>query len=308
MPMKPHPWKPDRRPVRAIALYNGSEDHEWGLHPNWWQYGVPWLYQTMKDSYAKGFRRFMWSLPAGRENAPNVPWPSAQWQLLNTCGIATMSPASTVQQDLAQCITPFLKSDPDIQLVIYFGGVIKSAADRDVVGAWVPDPTSARDRRIMHANFDGFVALTPNRARPQIGFWFDNSSPSDKRDQEYTVVEWLRAQSLWAGMEAVANDGGSRRNMPNMSFVNKVAMFGVRQFFSPTLVADTLANRTLETQRATWCFDPDTSEIGFFLAGYPASLTASAGRTLLTKYHKRGFILGTYAERWEKTIMDIVGH
>ena len=70
-----------------------------------------------------------------------------------------------MQQDLAQCITPLLSSDPDIQLIIYLGGVIKSATDRDAAGAWIPDPANVRDRRIMHANFDGFVALSPDRAR-----------------------------------------------------------------------------------------------------------------------------------------------
>ena len=77
-------------------------------------------------------------------------------------------------------------------------------------------------------------------------------------------------------------------------------MFGVRKFFDSTEGDASTPNR-LRDQRAAWHFDPDTSEIGFFLHGYPASLTESAGRALLKQYHERGFVLGTYAERWEKS-------
>lgn len=87
---------------------------------------------------------------------------------------------------------------------------------------------------------------------------------------------------------------------------SRAPMFGLRQFFDPTVKDDSLANRRLRDQRASWHFDPRTSEIGFFLHGYPASLTDSGGRALLKKYHRRGFILGTYAERWESAIMSIV--
>ena len=69
-------WKPDRRPVRAIPMYNGS-DLDWGLNENWVEGGVPWLLKMIQAAYEKGFRRFMWTLPAGRLNEPNVPWPSA---------------------------------------------------------------------------------------------------------------------------------------------------------------------------------------------------------------------------------------
>jgi hypothetical protein len=297
MATKPHQWRPDRRPVRAIDLYNGaySASNPWGLKSVWLKQGVPWLCQEMDTAYQTGFRRFMWSLPAGRAKGRRVDWPSAQWQVLNDCGIHTTSPSSTVHADLASLITPWLSDRPDVQIIIYLGGVIKSPTDRDVTCAWIPDPANARDRRIMHANFDGFVALSPNRARPQIGFWFDNSSPADKRDRELAVVEWLRGLSIWAGMEAVTNDTIDGKNLPKMQFVRQVPMFGLRQFFD-------VANR------AAWRFDPDKSQIGFFLAGYSHSLSDLEGRALLKHYHEHGFILGTYSKRWESTTMSISGH
>ena len=200
-----------------------------------------------------------------------------------------------------------------MQVIIYLGGVIKSAHDRDVHGAWVPDPWCPYDRRIMHLNFDGFAALSPP-GRNQIGFWFDNSSLPEKRRGEYRVVKWLRAQSLWGGMEAVANDnvnGGFSTNRPNTDYVIRVAMFGVRHFFDPTVLESPPDNAaTVRDARAKWRFDPLTSEVGFFLWGYPKQgdhgLTSAEGETMLRNYHERGFILGTYVERWEEAIMRII--
>jgi hypothetical protein len=302
---------PDRRPVRAIALYDGSADFAWGLNKHWVEQGVPWLLDTMDTACKRGFRRFMWSLPAGRLET-DVPWPSAQWQLLDSSGIIGTISAS-VRQDLANLITPWLMNHPEVQVIIYLGGVIKSAYDRTTDGAWVPDPWCPRDRRIMHLNFDGFVALSPP-GRHQIGFWFDNSSPAEKRRGEYRVVEWLRAQSLWVGMEAVANDNDNddfSTNKPIAPYVRKVAMFGVRHFYDPTVFPTPAPNaETLRDARARWRFDPQTSEIGFFLWGYPEQLphglTLSEGEAMLRNYHERGFILGTYVERWEEVIMNIV--
>ena len=49
---------------------------------------------------------------------------------------------------------------------------------------------------------------------------------------------------------------------------------------------------------------------GFFLWGYPEQLphglSLSEGEAMLRNYHARGFILGTYVERWEEVIMNIV--
>ena len=97
---------PDRRPVRVIALFDGS-DLDWGLNENWVERGVPWLLDTMQTAHAKGFQRFMWSLPAGRLST-HVPWPSAQWQLLDSSGI-TGTLSGSVRQDLANLITPWLE-------------------------------------------------------------------------------------------------------------------------------------------------------------------------------------------------------
>jgi len=301
---------PDSRPVRVIALYNGS-CLDWGLNKDWVEYGVPWLLDTMQTAYdEKGFRRFMWSLPAGRLET-HVPWPSAQWQLLDSSGI-TGTISGSVRQDLANLITPWLASHPEVHVIIYLGGVIKSAYDRETQGAWVPDPWCPRDRRIMHLNFDGFAALSPP-GRNQIGFWFDNSSPTEKRRGEYRVVKWLRAQSLWGGMEAVANDnvnGDFSTNKPNADYVRRVAMFGVRHFFDPTVFDPPAQNAAIiRDARAQWRFDPRTSEVGFFLWGYPEQgphgLTLAEGEAMLQNYHKRGFILGTYVKRWEDAIMRI---
>jgi hypothetical protein len=309
--LRPGTWTPDRRPVRAIALYNGS-NLLWGLNQQWVEGGVPWLFATMQAAHNKGFRRFMLTLPAGRLNQPNVPWPSAQWQVLDSSGI-TGTPSGSVRQDLADFITPWLASNPDVQVIVYLGGVIKSAYDRDVQGAWVPDPRCPSDLRIMHLNFDGFAALSP-RKPSQIGFWFDNSSPEEKRRMEYRVVEWLRAQTIWGGMEAVANDnrisGDFSTNEPNEEYVKRVPMFGVRHFFDPTVFHTPAPNAEIvRDARATWRFDPLRSEIGFFLHAYPQQgahgLSPEEGEDLLRQYHRRGFILGTYVERWEDAIQRV---
>lgn len=317
LPLPTGAWTPDRRPVRAIALYNGS-DLSWGLNPLWKDGGVPWLLATMQAAHDNGFRRFMCSLPAGRVNEPNVPWPAAQWQLLDESGIATTTPASTVRQDLVNLISPWLRDRPDAQLIIYLGGVIKSAYDRDTHGGWVPDPRCPRDLRIMHLNFDGFTKLSPGRVPNQIGFWFDNSSPSEKRRREFRVVEWLRAQSLWGGMEAVANDnridGDDSTNRPDAAYVERVPMFGLRHFFDPTVFHDPAPNAAIvRDARKTWKFHSDASEIGFFLHAYhdsnphvPHGLSLAEGEAMLRDYHNRGFTLGTYVERWENAIMSVV--
>ena len=39
-----------------------------------------------------------------------------------------------------------------------------------------------------------------------------------------------------------------------------------------------------------------------------ALYNANAGRALLTNDYERGFIMGTYAERWEGIIMSVVDH
>jgi len=320
LPIPRGTWRPDRRPVRVIQMYNGSEEHPWGLNRLWVGRGVPWLLETMQAAYDEnGFRRFMWSLPAGRLNETCVPWPSAQWQVLDDCSIYTVS--DSVRQDLADIISPWLAKNPDVQVIIYLGGVIKSAYDRDTHGAWVPDPWCPRDRRIMYLNFDGFAALAPRRKQSQIGFWFDNASIPEKRRKEYRVVEWLRAQSLWGGMEPVAHDNRIRSdphtNEPNASYVGKVAMFGLRQFFDPTVDEEPVRNASIiRDVRATWRFDPTTSEIGFFLHQYPIDtlrpentphgLTQEQGEAMLRNYHERGFILGSYGERWEDAIKRII--
>jgi len=295
-------------------MYNGS-DLAWGLNPQWVEGGVPWLLTTMQAAHQKGFRRFMWTLPAGRLNEPNVPWPSAQWQLLDSSGI-TETISGSVRQDLADIIKPWLASNPDVQVIVYLGGVIKSAYDRDTHGGWVPDPNCLRDLRMMHLNFDGFVALSPHRLQNQFGFWFDNSSPPEKRRKEIRVIQWLRAQSLWGGMEAVANDnrisGDFSTNQPNADYVRSVAMFGVRHFFDPTVFHTPADNAAIvRDARATWRFDPQKTEVGFFLHGYPEGkphgLTLDEGEAMLSQYHRRGFILGTYAARWEDAILRLTG-
>jgi hypothetical protein len=312
--LPPGAWTPDRRPVRAIPLYNGS-DFPWGLNQLWKEGGVPWLLATMQAAHDKGFRRFMWTLPAGRTNEPNVPWPAAQWQLLDDSGITPSTPTSTVRRDLVNLISPWLRHRRDVQLIVYLGGIIKSAYNRDTHGAWVPDPRCPRDLRIMHLNFDGFTKLSPDHLPNQIGFWFDNSSPEEKRRKEYRVVEWLRARSLWGGMEAVANDnlldGDNSTNRPVAAYVGRVPMFGVRHFFDPTVFDPPAPNSAvIRDARKTWKFRSDASEIGFFLHAYhdsdPHGLSLAEGEAMLREYHNRGFILGTYVERWEDAIMSIV--
>src|SRR5206468_2960576 len=168
---------PDRRPVRAIALYDGSADFAWGLNEHWVEQGVPWLLDTMDTACKRGFRRFMWSLPAGRLET-DVPWPSAHWQLLDSSGI-TATISGSVRQDVPELLTPWLVNHPEVQVITYVGGVLKSAYDRADDEAWVPYPWYRPDRRDKRHSYYGFVTLSPAGGH-QIDFWFDNFSPADK--------------------------------------------------------------------------------------------------------------------------------
>ena len=305
---------PDRRPVRAIPMYNGDPAHPWGLSAAWTNGGVPWLIETMEHAYGKGFRRFMWTLPAGRFLEPHTPFPSAQWHVLDESGIHSVS--QSVRDDLHTLVGAWLKERRDARIIVYLGGVIKSAYDRDVTGAHVPNPASVADVKLMNLNFNGFLAIRPDTTTKStwVGFWLDNSSPPEKRDGEYRVVEWLRSRGIWGGMEAVANDGIGIENNPNPGFAEKVPMFGIRSFWEPvvqypdpnTLPPVVIA---LTKARAGWTFDRQKTEVGFFLHGFPDgpfSLSEGEGHDKLQHYHDRGCILGTYVERWEDHILSIV--
>lgn len=318
IPGRPRRVFPDRRPVRAIPLYNGNPDHPWGLSDPWVEGGVPWLLETMIAAYrnGSGFKRFMWTLPAGRESIPFTAWPSAQWQLLDDADVGVFSRSGSVRKDLARLIEPWLEDHSQVQLIVYLGGIVKSPFNRTVDGARVPNPFSDIDLLIMHLNFDGFAALAPMGRPFQLGFWFDNSSPPEKRDKEYRVVKWLHSRSLWGGMEAVANDGTGVANHPNADFVAKVPLFGIRSFWEP--VTTVLPGETpppglvqLTQARAQWSFDPNTSEVGFFAHAFrpedPHGLSDQLGIEKLQNYHDRGCILGTYVERWEDAILSIAG-
>ncbi len=237
-------WTPDRRPVAVIRCYNGNKDNTYGLLPHWLDRGVPWLLEALETLWSRGFRRFMITLPAGRENLRNIPWPSAQWEVLEDAGIHTVS--GSVRQDFTDHLPGLLADKPEAQVLFYLGFRIKSAYNRDMNEAEVPDLRRADHRRVVHANMDGFIYLTPDDARPQIGFRLDNSSIPDNRDGLVALSHWFRAQDVSIGGEAIPTEAGS--NAPVL--VERCPWFGLYRY-----------HRRLDPE-GDWTFDRASTEVG----------------------------------------------
>jgi hypothetical protein len=168
--------------------------------------GVQWLMDEIRYRHDRfDYRRFILHLPAGRAMAQaGNPLPSAQWHVLDDAGIETQS--GSVREDLQQELTDWLKEKPDVQVLIYQGLRFVEYEGKSLPRAWlergdmartnpllrVPDLTDANHRTVVRQNTLGWLNLTPPRpyrARPQIGFAFDNTGVDDTRDALVEVVE-----------------------------------------------------------------------------------------------------------------------
>ena len=142
----------------------------------------------------------MLHLPAGRElSQQGIPLPSAQWHVLDSAGIET--PTGSVREDLQFLLTDWLKDHPDVQVVIYqglrfdrdfFPDAWLERGNMDATHAVVPEITNPAHRTIVQQNTFGWLDLTPPRpyrARPQIGFAFDNTGVPNTRDALVAVAE-----------------------------------------------------------------------------------------------------------------------
>jgi hypothetical protein len=222
--IQPPYWARDHSPIAAIALYNGTYDDgdgvkevadRWGLHRCWrrggsaiqgapcfGRGGVDWLIGELDRRYADGtgYHRFMLILPAGHEKygQPGIGFPSAQWHLLDTSGIETLPGSTSVRQDLATRLTPWLYDHPDAQILIYQGlrfnpAVREPWKSRLMIGSVAPDLTSGFDRQVVQENTKHWLALAPpvtyRRTTHQIGFMFDNTGPEDTRHALFAVLE-----------------------------------------------------------------------------------------------------------------------
>ena len=207
-------WARDHAPIAAIALYNGTyeDDDPLGLHECWRAGssfpgrcegrggGVTWLISELDARYAIGYRRFMLNLPAGhvKYTQHGIGFPSAQWHVLDTSGIETLPGSTSVRQDFATLLTPWLAAHADVQIIIYQGlrfnpAVREPWKSRLMIGSIAPDLTRAFDRRVVQENTKHWLALSPATPyRPvtyPIGFAFDNTGVESTRDALLAVLD-----------------------------------------------------------------------------------------------------------------------
>lgn len=299
-------WIPDRRPIAVIrcfaGIFEGRNGNKYGLTPFWLKGGVSWLEEELERLYKVGYRRFMINLPAGREKPPagvKVPWASAQWQVLDDANIHTTTTGS-VKQDFENLITPWLATHPDVQLLFYIGFLVKSAYDRDMDGAFIPDPNNPTHLEIVKANTDGFINLSSNKKNSQVGFRLDHSATPENRSGLVALSEWFASNKLVSvGGEAIPTEADkSGYLMPMPAFINKCPWLALH-----------IVHRQRDPRRL-WQFDPATTEVGVGLRKDTfEGLSLAQSTEILEDYHRRGCVFYVYGRAenpfdWEPLVLD----
>lgn len=276
-------WTPDRRPIRAIRCWAGNycandlNLHlytDFGLTPFWRNGGVPWILQELECMRRAGYERFLIFLPAGMKRRrripgqPNLRFPSAQYQVLDrdSRGQKTgiYSKSGSVAYDFADLITPWLEANPEIEICFYTGFRIKSAFDREIPydettegENAIPNLSLSEHREIIHANTQGFLDLTPDSSSPQVHLGFDKSATSQDRDCFIELMKDFRSRSIKVIGEAIPTD--SESGLPLECYYTQCPWLVLSKAH---FQRDT---GNLPNYKATWNFDPKTSEVGIGL-------------------------------------------
>jgi hypothetical protein len=297
-------WKPDRRPIAVVRGYNGDhKNHTWGLAKPWREGGVPWLVEELERLFVKGYRRFMISLPAGREKPPEgekIPWPSAQWHVLDNAGIH--APSCSVRQDFAELLTPWLKERPDAHALLYQGFQVASPYCRDMSLRRVPGLHSEKDTGVIYQNTAGWLNLSPCNRAPQIGFAFDNSSIPENQHVLVELAKTFRVWGIRVVGEAIPLTPDNRK--PKWDLIKAAPWFGLLQFYRRF---DKEKGRLIGVDvDGTWRFDPTRTEIG---VGIHEKLPFSdkTAEEVIRDFHARGFVFYVYGRGHDDMVLETTG-
>ncbi len=267
---------PDRRPVRAIACFNGSPRHPGMLNDEWGSsddaHAIAWLRSELERGLEEGYTRFSLTLPGGKD--PNQKFfSSSHW--------ATMS--ARRQRMLARFCQEWLAAHPETTLGLYSGfDIDPTPTTVKFDGHRPPRIGNESDRRSMFARTLPWVE--------QCGFteiWWDATSKSNRRGPAMHYGRMMMERGIRIGGEAIPRAGAKsseldREAIETMPWVGLVVYF---DRWDPDW---------------TWEVDPETTEL--FIAIRPTD--PGTDEQLLSAF-RRGFIPWVHGRKKDDRVMRL---
>lgn len=276
-------FNPDRRPVRAINMFNGNPKNPHGLQDKWNDddaTAIEWLKGELERNHAKGYTRFVFILPAGVDRSidptTNKPMnmPSSHW--------LPMAPSR--RHALKEFVLQWLPAHLGVTLGLYTAfDLDPNPHDINFVGHTTPRFENESDRNRVYELIRPWVE--------EIGMteiWWDLASSPQRRENALKFSQWLAERGVRAGGEAAPRtlpnydgtlDASYTQGMPWMALTNYFRKFDPKQ---------------------QWRVDPTTTEVFIGMRGGDNTPTDQE----IISAIQRGFIPWVYAYSLEDRAMN----
>lgn len=273
----------DRRPVRMINTFNGNPADPHGRHPGWAKddvQAIQWLENQLNSAWSRGYTRFVLNLPAGRDRSIDP----------NTGRVVFMSashwlPMSEMRRQLlADFCRSWLADHPGATLGLYSGfDLDPDPSDIDYIGHYIPDFSKEEDREAMYDLIKPWIE--------ECGFsevWWDVASKADRRDEAVRFSQWLDAQGVKAGGEAVPRVWPGYNGKLDDRYLESMPWMALITYFR------------LHDSKQKWTADPNTTEafIAFRAGDKPTDLE-------MLNAFQRGFIPWVYSGTLDERVWKL---
>jgi len=274
----------DRRPVRAINMFNGNLADPNGKQAKWASddaTAIRWLRSTLDRNVAKGYTRFVFILPAGVDRSIDpatgrkVPMAASQWEPLPP------SRKSSLKAFLAE----WLPRHPAVTIGYYAGfDLDPDPSDINYAGHTVPDFNKESDRLAMQRLVTPWI--------DQIGvkeIWWDTASKSNRRDQAVLFSHWLAQRGVKAGGEAMPRVWPNYNGTLDTKYLNAMPWMALINYYHQY------------DPKNRWTAGPRTTEAFVGLRGGEKNTSDLD----LLGFFRRGFIPWVYAYSLEDRVIKL---